>query len=412
MINSKILLIKRVKDCDHVEREIANIFKSNFTNEKTQGREYFSGNVKDMIKNIENIIEETNQYIHESDIDIKLKSFYGCRHKICVDTFGDINLDDNDSSDSSISEIESDELICDDEQVDVINVQFKCDTCERTFVSKQSLQNHLNNIKGCTKPKFSCKYCGKGFTSNTNMYRHMRTICSVKNDVDNNKNTIHERLTTLENLTNNLIKENKIINQRLNILQKKLETINIVQNDDTIVNISIVKYGTEDIKKLDKNELIKIISHDSILELIEMIHFNEKYPEYHNIYIPNMKDKYAIQYDGNNWNLIDKKELIDVIYNDKKNYIKENLDTIKNSLTKSQTKKLILFLSTDDNDSRILQIKEKIKLLLYNKRMPPLKIRNTKTTIPITKSMTTSDRKNNNKIVRVIKTPTSDKFKS
>lgn len=56
--------------------------------------------------------------------------------------------------------------------------KFKCDNCERSFASKQCLQNHLK--KACIKPKFSCKYCDKGFTSDSNMYRHINTVCPIK----------------------------------------------------------------------------------------------------------------------------------------------------------------------------------------------------------------------------------------
>lgn len=36
------------------------------------------------------------------------------------------------------------------------------------------------------------------------------------------------------------------------------------------------------------------MSFNSTLKLTDTIHFNPKHPEYHNIYIPSMKDKYAM----------------------------------------------------------------------------------------------------------------------
>jgi hypothetical protein len=54
------------------------------------------------------------------------------------------------------------------------------------------------------------------------------------------------------------------------------------------------------------------------LNLTETLHFNPKYPEYHNIYISNMQDKYAMTYDGKDWNLTIKEDLINKIYDDKK----------------------------------------------------------------------------------------------
>lgn len=82
----------------------------------------------------------------------------------------------------------------------------------------------------------------------------------------------------------------------------------------------MVGYGKEDISKIDKNELIKVLQNGfkSPTMLTEALHFNPKLPEYQNVYISNMKDKYAMMYDGENWNLTTKEELIDRIYEDKK----------------------------------------------------------------------------------------------
>ena len=126
----------------------------------------------------------------------------------------------------------------------------------------------------------------------------------------------------------------------------------------------------EDISRIDKKDLIRAIQYgyDSTIKLTEALHFNPNYPEYHNVYITNMKDKYAMMFDGKDWNLTMKDDLINKIYDDKKNYIEENIDDFIDSLTPSRKKALERWLSTDDNDDRIIKIKNEIKLLLYNKR--------------------------------------------
>jgi len=137
----------------------------------------------------------------------------------------------------------------------------------------------------------------------------------------------------------------------------------------------LVGYGKEDISKLDKSELIKALQNGfySTTKLTEALHFNPKYPEYHNIYISNIKDKYAMMYDGTDWTLTMKDDLITRIYDDKKNYIEENLDEFIESLSISRKNALERWLNTDDNDNKIKEVKEHIKLLLYNKRSIPLK---------------------------------------
>jgi hypothetical protein len=165
-------------------------------------------------------------------------------------------------------------------------------------------------------------------------------------------------------------KKIKILEKKNKILEKKTKTITINNNINNVVNINLIGYGKEDLTKIDKKDMIKIMKNGfkSSLRLTEALHFNEKLPEYHNIYISNIKDKYAMIYNGKDWNLITKDELIDQIYDDKRNYIEENIPTFIESITESQTRALHRWLNTDEDDKKIKIIKEEIKLLLYNSR--------------------------------------------
>tara|TARA_B110000908_G_C10091273_1_gene374126 strand:+ start:58 stop:309 length:252 start_codon:yes stop_codon:yes gene_type:complete len=73
-------------------------------------------------------------------------------------------------------------------------------------------------------------------------------------------------------------------------------------------------------------------------------------------------------YDGKEWTLTRKAELIERLYENKRDYIEDNMDEFIESLSHSQTKALERWLKTDDTHNKIKEIKEKIKLLLYNKR--------------------------------------------
>lgn len=104
-----------------------------------------------------------------------------------------------------------------------------------------------------------------------------------------------------------------------------------------------------------------------IITLTKAVHFNPKYPEYHNVYISNMRSQHAMMYDGEQWTLISKEELIGTIYDDKKTYIEDNLEEFVNSLSKSKKDALKRWLNTDDDNEKIKAVKKSIKLLLYNK---------------------------------------------
>ena len=75
-----------------------------------------------------------------------------------------------------------------------------------------------------------------------------------------------------------------------------------------------------------------------------------------------------MMFDGKDWTLTTKEDLISKIYDDKKNYIEENMDEFIDSLTASRKNALDRWLATDDEDEKITQIKNEIKILLYNKR--------------------------------------------
>ena len=93
---------------------------------------------------------------------------------------------------------------------------------------------------------------------------------------------------------------------------------------------------------------------------------------YHNIYISNNKEKYAMKYNGFEWELTDARTLIDDIYESKRDVIEENLEEFYNSLSNGHIMALKRWLETDKNDSgnnkKIKEIKNEIRILLYNKR--------------------------------------------
>jgi hypothetical protein len=197
------------------------------------------------------------------------------------------------------------------------------------------------------------------FTSKNAMYRHIREYCKVKEREDDKKDKILERLLKLES-------ENQRLKQKVQTLETDksnsaihIGTINGPVNTGTIHNnIMLVGYGKEDYNRIDKNDLLRGIrsGFNSTLNLIDAVHFNPKYPEFHNVYISSMKNKYAMMYDGNDWTLVMKNDLIDKLYDDKRNYIEENLEDFLESLTKSQISALDRWMNSDDDHPYIQKI--------------------------------------------------------
>jgi hypothetical protein len=284
-------------------------------------------------------------------------------------------------------------------------MEFVCEKCDKEFRTKNNLAYHIEN-EVCVEKLHACKLCCSRFTSKNSMYRHMRTSCKVKKKNEEDRQSIYIKLLEKQSdhtdkLTE-LLEENKKMQKERNTMLNKIDKLEktvkkctkhvkvsnidksqkIVNNKCNInygvQNVVLVGYGKEDISKIDNIDMLQGFKDGfySTLKLTDVIHFNPKYPEFHNVYISSMKNKYAMMYDGDDWNLIKKNVLIDKIYSKNKNYIEENLDDFYNSLSKSQKNALRRWIDIDDDvDNRIKEIKDSIKMLLYNKRDIPMKTR-------------------------------------
>jgi hypothetical protein len=256
-----------------------------------------------------------------------------------------------------------------------------CDKCGRGFTDKRSKKYHVEH-KVCEKAGHQCKYCSGNFTTSTSMYRHIRDTCKIKKKDEEMRTNIYERLLNLENNNTILMRENEKLKEKMINMENsggKIVTnnVNFGNIQYNINNIHLVAHGQEDLSRIDKNELLQVFrsGFNSTLRLTETMHFNPEYPEYHNVYISSMKNKYAMLYDGNDWTLVMKDELIDKMYDNKRTYIEENLDDFLDSLTTSQKNALHRWMDADDEHDYIKKIKNGIKLLLYNKRKMPLRLK-------------------------------------
>ena len=251
-----------------------------------------------------------------------------------------------------------------------------CDKCGKSFKRKNNLDYHVfKNV--CKNKKYMCQYCGNTFNTKVSMHRHVRETCKKRIEEDKRRDEIYERLLKLEESNNELKNQNaKIMKDNEHLKNKmtngstknNIESVNI--NNGIQYNINLSGYGKEDMSKIDKTDIIKAFKSgfNSTLKLTEAMHFNPKYPEFHNVYISSMKNQYAMMYDGTEWSLVMKEDLIDKLYDNKRDFIEENLDEFVSSLSKSQVSALYRWLNADEEHPYIKKIKNGIKLMLYNKR--------------------------------------------
>lgn len=187
------------------------------------------------------------------------------------------------------------------------------------------------------KPSFSlisgqhendCIYCGKRFKRKDNLKRHMERSCKI----------MKFQMDELESKNMELESENQQIKSKTLELEKKIESLENKMNDgnnninnignlhqninngnvnsgNTHINnnITINSFGNESIEHLNdqyfKNLLI--LPGTALQKLIKDIHCNPEMPQNHNLKKTNKNDKFIEYYDGKDWNIEDKKKILD-----------------------------------------------------------------------------------------------------
>ena len=252
---------------------------------------------------------------------------------------------------------------------------------------KKLHQNALNcTVAFETGSNFTCEFCKKSFTRNSSRLRHLKT-CKVKKMQSESKEQEYNDLKKLVKLMNekleqtaiqfkSLKKEIKKKNKQIYELQNKTG-ITIGTQNNTIQNnikndIKILAFNKTDMSHLNDTDFLGFIDHANfcIPHMIKKLHFDPEKPENHNIYISNIKNNYVMIYDGDKWTLQDQKNIIDNLLQDNTYILEEKIeDWIKRGQKFPKImEKFNRYLEKKENDNILDQIKEEVKLILFNNR--------------------------------------------
>ena len=203
------------------------------------------------------------------------------------------------------------------------------------------------------KKKPVCKYCNTTFHNKSNLKRHIKKGC---------KNYYEEEM-------------NRKLKEKNDKIEKLKEEVDKLKKSQHITNnINVIAYNkTPDVSHLSNKDYLKIMNRgfSSVPKLIEAIHYNPDKPENQNIYIPNIKNNYAMVWNGDKWDLSHRDEIIEDMYDDKSNFLIEKLEEFGdkvNTKYPNVVKKFKRFMAGKDDDFIKNKIKEDIKLLLYNNK--------------------------------------------
>jgi hypothetical protein len=93
--------------------------------------------------------------------------------------------------------------------------------------------------------------------------------------------------------------------------------------------------------------------------VIKLVHFNEKLPEYSNIYITNMRDNNAYVFNGTSFITVSKDEVINDLINNYSEEIELSFDIYKNKLSEHTVKRLEVFLEQLNSEDKFVDSSNK-----------------------------------------------------
>ena len=261
--------------------------------------------------------------------------------------------------------------------------EYICKQCNFYTINKTKYTRHLSTkkhksyIKGITMEaslkdnmECICQYCCKQFTNLKNLNKHIKYYCKL------NKDESFQELAYLLNEKNKIIEKNeeKIedLEKLIKLLTTKLQikTINFSNNIINNVNFNLLNYNQTNYEHLTDTDYIKCIENCNhcVKTLIEKVHFNKNNPENMNIYISSIKGNFVMVYRDNKWQVKNRKEQIDDLYECNELMLENWYDEYHEKYPHIIQSFKKYLQNKDDDDELIKKVKDEILLMLYNKR--------------------------------------------
>jgi len=187
---------------------------------------------------------------------------------------------------------------------------FTCTKCNKKFTKKSTYIKHINGKKECDKikqydiidGKYKCQLCSKSYKYLNNYYVHNKKVHSndvcTKPNNDDKIASIEAELDDLKKKYNELLKNQ----QTGQIINKGNLTVNNIENQNNTI-ITPIQYGEENHDDIDNEYIVDALSQGlwSVPRMIKNTHFNKKYPQFQNVYIPNIKHNRVMVSNGEYW---------------------------------------------------------------------------------------------------------------
>lgn len=274
-------------------------------------------------------------------------------------------------------------------------IKHPCGNCGKSFNYKSEYARHINKKNPCISPEDSILYKynllktqnEELISANNKLKEKNEELLDDKKLLEYEKKDLTEKLFNLEIETRDLkLKLVKNKNKGLRLSNKNSNNTNshnnITNNNNNIkIVIKPIEFGKQDDSFIDKTGSRKILNkgYDSIQEYIKMVHFNKDKPEYHNVYMPNWRDKKTVLvYESDKWILRDRDSVIQEMKDNGIDFIQKKYGELDEDDEKDAIiiNKINKFLKTYNDEGNVPYLDDDLMFILYNNRDVIEKLKN------------------------------------
>lgn len=229
-------------------------------------------------------------------------------------------------------------------------VEYECKKCKKKFDQKSNFDKHTDRKTDCSKIKYEikkekknnvCDKCNREFSRECSLKRHM-----------------------------NICKANKVIKTKVIGDNNNLHNYNDCTINNTIKIENLVVFGKEGIEHITVKDLIAILNSKTglIESLVEKTNLDPSKPQYHNVFIKDLKSGYGDIYGEKGWKKKNINAILNTIIDTKSENINEILENYGDSFNdkiKERLKNAVQSKDYKNMESRKL-MKKYLKEVLFN----------------------------------------------
>lgn len=269
---------------------------------------------------------------------------------------------------------------------------YVCGKCGFTTKYKSSWDRHISNKTQCHDKKiqlqFTCVFCGKIFKYQSLLSKHQTKKCTSCKKIKEEDNETYQNimsyvkklddyhnneLNTLTEKYHDLVEQCKYATISNSIGNENKINNSIINSNNSITNnitINLVEYGKEDHSFISEEQFKKIFKtgYESLLNYTNLLHFNKKHPEFHNIYINNAQNKKVRKFDGDKWIETDKEDFVDDYYCENGDNLIEEYENFVEELSEEIKRKFEKFINNRYEEKVAKQLKKELSEAFYNNR--------------------------------------------